>query len=246
MALDLQACGHCLESWTNRLDTAHPRSNDESSIVLPPRLTWLITALKVPEKSLLEEGFHRVRDELDDIRLQWQRALRDGIPANWREGRPDYRPDSSLQSIPASADQQKRPWGPLFAMVALTALLIMAIWILPAYFAVEEPDSSVSTTTSKDAAQEEAPAEPEPPTAEELAALLVKREEAQAVLDEVINLKLQLESQEVNRWAEKAFAEAIELRDAGDEPYRIQEFDAALDIYAQAKLALQALVVLMV
>ena len=99
LALDLQACGHCLESWTNRLDTAHPRSNDESSIVLPPRLTWLITALKVPEKSLLEEGFHRVRDELDDIRLQWQRALRDGIPANWREGRADYRPDSSLQRL---------------------------------------------------------------------------------------------------------------------------------------------------
>ena len=240
---DLKACGVILESWTGRLDDDHPRSSDENhSPLLPPRLVWLINALKSGDESFVKEGFARVRDELDDIRLQWQRALREGIPANWSEGRADYRPDSRiLEGQPVRAARETA-WKPLAAITMLLLLLIIAIWVLPAYFGVQEADQSAQVPAVEQETPEEATEEPKPPTEEELAALLAKREKAQTVLDEVINLKLQLESQLVNRWAEKAFTEAIALRDAGDEPYRNQDFDAAHEIYAQSRDELEKLV----
>lgn len=234
---DLQACGNILASWTDNLEENHPRSSDENGgLLLPPRLTWLIEALKQPDENLPGEGFARVRDELYDIRLQWQRALKEGIPANWSGGQADYRPDTSVPSEPLPPVSRHTMWKPIAGAVLLMVLLVGAIWILPAYFVVQEPRQVVQKPASS---EDVATGQPEPPTEEELAALLAQREQAQTVLDELINLRLQLEGQGVTRWAEKAFSEAIILRDAGDRPYRDQDFTLALEIYSRSRDAMQ-------
>jgi tetratricopeptide (TPR) repeat protein len=240
---DLQVFGGILKSWTERLDDDHPvNSADAGGILLPPRFIWLLNALAEADETIVGEGFARVRDELDDIRLQWQRALKEGIPANWGEGKADYRPETSTAAV-QPATRQKIMWQPTAIAAALLLFLVIAVWVLPAYFGVEEsseanlPPAAVSNAT-EETAEEATP----PPTEEELAALLALREQAQAVLDDVINLRLQLESQEVTRWAEKAFNDAVALRDAGDEPYRSQDFAAAVEIYAEARDSLQLIV----
>jgi tetratricopeptide (TPR) repeat protein len=67
------------------------------------------------------------------------------------------------------------------------------------------------------------------------------RKEAQEVLAELLDIQFALEERGVKQWAPERFAEVATVAAAGDESYKIREYEAATASYKEALAALQAL-----
>ncbi|MEM6575847.1 MAG: hypothetical protein AAF736_16350 [Pseudomonadota bacterium] len=251
---DMQALGRVLFEWETgqsaqnlqQPELAAALTRQAAQRPLPPRLARLILQLlseEPPAATLAAE-------DLEDIRLSLARADAQ-VQAHWQTE--SYEPvkavKGSTPSIsPVQPAAQPQSKAPAFIATAAACVLLLAIvfvvGVLPDRVA-PEPEPVAET-----AAAEPEPAAPEPPPAAaplsqaDLERLLRQRESAQAVLDELINLQLELEEQQVERWAERRFGEARDLAASGDEPFREQNFELAEATYIDALEEMKAVAAL--
>lgn len=155
----------------------------------------------------------------------------------------------------APRDRNARsPW----VAIALAVIVLLAVAVftwLPRQ--ISAPDTSgtpapVAPSPTPQTATE--PAAATPPAAGEAAdaadtgaapweeSLRAKmRQQAQAVLEPLLDRQFELEEMSVSQWAPREFSAALALASAGDELYRKREFDAATTQYREALAALDAL-----
>jgi tetratricopeptide (TPR) repeat protein len=122
-------------------------------------------------------------------------------------------------------------WG-IFGL--LLVLTLGVVFLLPSLVQpVAPPVPVVLTPTEATAVAEPAPFE--------AAQRLRIRQQAQEVLDPLLDLQGQLEKQQVQAWAADAFAAALATAKQGDEAYGAQRYEQALAAYQQGLQALQAI-----
>ncbi len=235
---DLTGFAEVITQWLQDLPDDHPRYAD-GLLQLPPRLSQLQAAFtnalenQAPLPSALQ-----IRDALEDAKLQWQRMRTETVIPTTPEDHdldalPWANPPAATAATSAAPATGRRRTGVIagLGLLLVGALLAVVVW-LPKL--VEQPTApTVSSPPVQKTAAEE-PAEPEPLTEEQLAQLFNEREEAQAVLDDLIQLRLELDARKVTLWANKAFEQALTVKAAGDQAFRDQQFVDASQHYRQA------------
>ena len=141
------------------------------------------------------------------------------------------------------------PWLPIGLVTLLLAAVGVFIWLPGQVQPVEPPPSdriaaAPATDASPDAAATRERSGPAPgadaaPWEESLRAKM--RQQAQTVLEPLLDRQFELEKLGVTSWAPQAFNDALALAGAGDELYRRREFDAATAHYRDALSALDAI-----
>ena len=132
------------------------------------------------------------------------------------------------------------------ALAGLILLALLVIFWLPDKVAepdiveqTETPTSETQATTGARPTSEE-PAGPEvSPWSDAQAAKL--RKEAQAALQELLDLQFALDERGVERWAAEAYEQALATAQTGDELYRQREYVPAKAQYEQGLAQLQAI-----
>ncbi|WP_205422693.1 hypothetical protein [Seongchinamella sediminis] len=147
---------------------------------------------------------------------------------------------------PAPAASASSPNWVLPALAALAALAVLVVFWLPQQVAETGPAAEApaaatpppgSPVASKPASE---PAGPEvSPWSDAQAAKL--RQEAQAVLQELLDLQFSLEERGAPEWAGEAYPAALATAQAGDELYRQRQYVDAKTRYQQALAQLQAI-----
>ena len=130
---------------------------------------------------------------------------------------------------------------------ALGGLLVVALLVffwLPSQVGPDSVDVDIAAGGQSPGAAA-APA-PSRPTIEEAspwndAQLARQRKEAQAVLEQLLDVQFALEEVGVTQWAEEDFSAAQTQATAADELYRQQEFEAATETYQAALDAMRAI-----
>ncbi len=213
-AVDLPALGKLLDEWLGPVD-------DENT-----GLATLSHALQTSDNAI---SVLTVRDQLEDLRLAWRR----GVPWSGTSSAFAQADTQSSSQQPSLAPQRKLPIGTLAAIAAALALVI-SLLLLNRIKPADAPVPAAVQTT----AEEEAPPEPaprRPPTAEELEQLLADRKAADAMLDDVINLQLDLKERAIEQWAAVEFEGVAAVVAEGENDYRQQQFSDALQHYQQAR-----------
>lgn len=152
----------------------------------------------------------------------------------------------------AQRDHNRSPWLALALAVMLLLAVAVFTWLPGKVRAPGAP------ATPAPATEPAAPAAANPPPAaapgpgadapetaaapweESLRAKM--RQQAQAVLEPLLNRQFELEGMDVTQWAPREFEAALALASSGDDLYRQREFDAATTQYRDALAALDALV----
>lgn len=253
---DMQALGQLLFRWETQ-QSAEPLDDHQRAAALaqqsaarplPPRLSTLILKLLASQSNHQAGGTlsaFETAEELEDVRLALIRADAQ-VLAHWQTEPVtpvvSSAPPAATEPSPAVGAASRRDnaspsrWPMLLAGTAAAALVLGIVYVvrvLPERMTpVDEPEPVAAIV----AAPEPVPvaSQPAPLSQADLERMLRQREAAQAILDELINLQLELEDQQVERWAERSFNAAAELAAQGDEPFRAQAFERALELYTKA------------
>ncbi len=248
-AQDMLNLGRLLFQWETRRSAGSLDSSQLAAALagvaaeraLPPRLSRLIVRLLAADGvSALEAS-----EELEDIRLSLSRADAQ-VLAHWKTEtiEPVAAPAVASGPVEASSSAYLRPEvseptpSRTPVLLATAAALVLVLGII---FVARFLPQRISPPETAEPAVVQAPA-PLPPAAEppaplsqaDLERLLQQREQAQEVLDEFINLRLELEQQKVERWAERSFEAAVATAAKAEEPFRAQAFERALQLYSDA------------
>lgn len=133
---------------------------------------------------------------------------------------PEAESDSSPFKPPSKSNVQKK-W--LIMSFGLSAILAMAVFfMLPRV--IEQPEIVKEEKISTVAVTQEISPWQEAQWAKE-------RQQAQQVLERLLDLQFELEELSVTLWAEQAFTKAAELATRGDDYYRNREFELAAGQY---------------
>lgn len=116
-----------------------------------------------------------------------------------------------------------------FTLLILGVLVIGTVFFLPRF--VSEP-WLVDQEETLPSVPDSSPTNVAPSTAAELTRF---RQESQAVLAEIMNLRDRLELQSVEQWGEVEFQQAEELVENGDEQYSYGDYAVSLEKYRQAR-----------
>ncbi len=136
---------------------------------------------------------------------------------------------SSFEKTPQSNTQKK--W--LIMSFGLSAILAMAVFfMLPRV--IEQPEIVKQEKVSTVPATQEISPWQEAQWAKE-------RQQAQQVLEQLLDLQFELEELSVTLWAEQAFTKAAELAARGDDYYRNREFELAAGQYQDSFEMLQGI-----
>ncbi len=128
---------------------------------------------------------------------------------------------------------------PVLGLLVVAALFVF--FLLPKLIEPGEPPASTSISSSPSASgsastptpqREETTAEPSSPYADALEARA--RAEAQELLEELIDVRENLEARGALQWGEAEMAAIAEAANTGDEQYREREFEAAIASYGAA------------
>ena len=143
-------------------------------------------------------------------------------------------------SLPADPQAQivNRPWWysqfnlmlVVFALLGFAAVLFIALLPSPTANLVESPlteNSSSSVSVQSGNGSDEVSPWNEARRAQ-------ARTDAQEILSNLLDSKKYLEEKEVQNWAASEFAQALELAEQGDELYKQQDYQQALDVYQSA------------
>ncbi len=151
------------------------------------------------------------------------------------------------QTAPEQIAAKSPPGWVLPALGGLALLALVVVFWLPQQ--VNEPAESVVEPESAPVAK--APAESgSKPTVEPTAsnaspwsdAQAAKlRKEAQAALQELLDLQFALDERGASQWSAEAYAEALVTAQTGDELYRQQQYGEAKEKYQQGLVQLQAI-----
>ncbi len=241
---DIFDLGQCLFGWLT--GAAAPAGSAETiaqtlrntlreDLTVPPALGRLVVSMLSADPADRPGSMLEVRDCLDDVRVAIKRGSQ--LTEQWDEASfVPPRPAGAVSAVETSGhadDRERSTPVPLILTAAAALLLVLAVVVVSRLAPTTEvPEPEV--TVAEEAVPEEPPVAPQPPSQYELELLLRQREEAQAVLDQFINLQLELEEQKVERWAERRFNAALALARTGDEPFRNQQFPEAGAIYQSA------------
>jgi len=122
-------------------------------------------------------------------------------------------------------------WG-IFGL--LLVLTLGVVFVLPSLVQPAAPPVPVVLAPTEAAVVTE-------PAPFEAAQRLRIRQQAQEVLEPLLDLQGQLEKQQVQAWAADAFAAALATAKQGDEAYGAQRYEQALTAYQQGLQALQTI-----
>ncbi|MGB1140844.1 MAG: hypothetical protein ACPG1A_08090, partial [Halioglobus sp.] len=152
---------------------------------------------------------------------------------------------------PSGGSQGHPPW----LLVALAVLVVMAIAVFtwlpgqvdppPAAPVVNEAPARVAASSPRDGAPAAAQADAgeaeveSSPWEESLRAKM--RQQAQSVLEPLLDRQFELEELGVEQWAAEEFNNALGQAASGDELYRQREFEAATERYREALAAMEAI-----
>ena len=145
----------------------------------------------------------------------------------------------AINKLPTDPKAQivKRPWWysqfnlmlVVFALLGFAALLFITLLPSPTANLAESPlteDSSSSVTGSGSSNDEVSPWNE--------ARRAQARTDAQEILSNLLDSKKFLEEKEVQNWAPSEFTQALEQAEQGDELYKQQDYQQALDVYQSA------------
>jgi len=124
-------------------------------------------------------------------------------------------------------------WG-IFSL--LLVLVLGVIFILPRYIRTPDPATVAPIVIPVERGTPQSTLSPF-----QEAQLLRERENAQNILEQILNLQSTLEGINVESWAAEAYEAALAIATEGDTAYQEQDFTGAQETYQRSLLALQAL-----
>lgn len=152
-------------------------------------------------------------------------------------------------SAERTAERAPARWlAPAFALLVVTALAVI-FWLPGQVAPVDSPAAPEvpaerapsPPTAGRTTPAEEAAPEPEEKTPYADGLTARDRDEAQAILERVLDAQFALEEKGVERWAAEDYLRAKRLAGEGDEAYRRRDFTAAAGNYQYALEALEAI-----
>ena len=141
----------------------------------------------------------------------------------------EHDPNETPEFIQAPPDPtqlpKKKSGAQKAVLIGLAALVLSVVFLLP--YLIPEPDLTIAVEKSPVAPQS-GPDVVSPSTAAEKTKY---RRDAQTVLAEIITLRDELTSQNVESWGEVDFRIAVEKIDTGDQQYSFGDYKEAVDTY---------------
>ncbi|MEQ8952575.1 MAG: hypothetical protein RL120_00445 [Gammaproteobacteria bacterium] len=148
--------------------------------------------------------------------------------------------DTGSHTIIPPASPNKLPLGIWIGLSALLIIALAVIVVLPAV--VTEYELPLERRVDLAESQPPAQAQVESVSPFREAQLAIQRREAQDVLAAVLQLQESLTAKEVQSWGQAGYESALEQASIGDQYYRNQDFQLALQSYENSRDGLQALV----
>ena len=235
---------NCLRDGDDQALAGRFRQQLRAELQVPPQLGGLLLGMLAAAESQRPRTLLSVRDHIDDVRLLLAGNRLHTFREEWSEAPfiPLKAPESAAPMGPGAPPLSGRRSFSTVAFAIVLAALLVAIFtvvkVLPERIEGERPIAS-QPLSGNSVDPPAAPVVPPPLSPEQLEAMLRLREEAQATLDALINVQLELQEQQVEQWGERRFAAALAQGREGDEPFRRQDFEAAAGIYAAGLAALR-------